>query len=331
MLAVLLFVLARLDVIAEFFSYQIVKSSYIVIYIYSHLQNIFLFQIEGICHAVQDTSVLVQRSLLDFLSVAFPLHNSQLTHSDMAKVVKASINILMRRDMSLNRRFYAWLLGSSTNVISHAQIGDSKSKGDKSTDRREAELSYFEKYSKDLLVQAIKFKLSEKSDVSDKEKKLTVLRPFRILISLLDKPEIGPVILENVLLAIFRYLHREFENSKSSNLSTNVHKKDSNSDAPSTYDELLKTANLLFGTFEPYFIWDFTARMFEQACQSSGTKSQGRLSRQASGLSRQGSSQDLPDTANVTELCQLVSFLLDIVTLVSFLAADKMIRQEFFL
>ena len=282
-----------------------------------------MFQIEGICHAVQDTSVLVQRSLLDFLSVAFPLHNSQLTHSDMAKVVKASVNILMRRDMSLNRRFYAWLLGAGINVTLHPPIGESKSKGDKSTDHNEVELSYFEKYSKDLLVQALKYKLSEKSDISEKNKKITVLRPFRILISLLDKPEIGPVILENVLLSIFRCLHREFEHSKSANLSSPVHKKDSTSDTLSTYDELLKTANLLFGTFEPYFIWDFSARMFEQACQSSGAKTHGRLSRQASRLSRQGSSQELPDTVTVSELCQLVSFLLDIISLVSILSVSE--------
>ena len=258
----------------------------------------------------------MQRSLLDFLTVAFPLHNSQLTHSDMAKIVKASINILMRRDMSLNRRFYAWLLGTGTHIISHPSIGESKSKGDKSADS-ETELSYFEKYSKDLLVQALKHKLTEKSDVPDKEKKISVLRPFRILISLLDKPEIGPVILENVLLSIFRCLHREFENSKSFKISAQAHKKESSSDTLSAYDELLKTANLLFGTFEPYYIWDFTARMFDQACLLSGSKSHGCLTRQASRLSRQGSAQELPDRASVTELCQLVSFLLDILSLVS--------------
>ena len=292
---------------------------FMVIYTY-----FVILQVEAICHAVQDTSVLVQRSLLDFLTVAFPLHNSQLTHSDMAKIVKASINILLRRDMSLNRRFYAWLLGTGANIVSHSQIGESKSKGDKSSESETGiHASYFETYSKDLLVQALKFKLTEKSDVSDKEKKVAVLRPFRILISLLDKPEIGPVILENVLLTIFRCLHREFENSKSFKISAQTHKKDSNSETPSAYEELLKTANLLFGTFEPYFIWDFTARMFDQACQLSGSKSHERLSRQASRLSRQGSSPDQPDTASVTELCQLVSFLLDILSLVSMSPSSK--------
>ena len=217
--------------------------------------------------------------------------------------------------MSLNRRFYAWLLGTGTQILSHPSIGESKSKGDKSNES-ETGLSYFEKYSKDLLVQALKHKLTEKADVSDKEKKKSVLRPFRILISLLDKPEIGPVILENVLLSIFRCLHREFECSKSFKISAQANKKDMSSDSLSAYDELLKTANLLFGTFEPYFIWDFTARMFEQACVLGGSKSHERLSRQSSRVSRQGSMKELPDEASVTELCQLVTFLLDILSLV---------------
>ena len=35
------------------------------------------------------------------------------------------------------------------------------------------------------------------------------LRPFRILISLLDKPEVGSSILEDVLIDIFRYMYKE--------------------------------------------------------------------------------------------------------------------------
>ena len=63
----------------------------------------YQLKIEALCSAVQDSSVLVQRSMLDFLLVAFPLHNRQLTHADMARVVLATITVLLRRDMSLNR------------------------------------------------------------------------------------------------------------------------------------------------------------------------------------------------------------------------------------
>ena len=40
-------------------------------------------------------------------------------------------------------------------------------------------------------------------------RKAANLRPFKILMSLLDKPEIGPVILEDMLIDIFRYTYQE--------------------------------------------------------------------------------------------------------------------------
>ena len=70
---------------------------------------------EAMSSSVQDSSVLVQRSALDFLLVGFPMHNSQLTRSDMTKVTTAAIKVVLRRDMSLNRRLFAWLLGTDSN------------------------------------------------------------------------------------------------------------------------------------------------------------------------------------------------------------------------
>ncbi|KAL4233674.1 Protein dopey-1 [Mactra antiquata] len=270
--------------------------------------------IESICSTVQDTSVLVQRSMLDFLMVAFPLHNSQLTHSDMAKVVKYAINVLLRRDMSLNRRFYAWLLGTSTNWAP-CQGLETKLMGDKFETTENTELSYFERFSQDLLIQALKFKLSERQEddnAGNSSVRSAVLKPFRILISLLDKPEIGPVILESVLLSIFRCLKREFEYSESKK-NSQIGKKGKN--GINTYEELLKTANLLFGTFEPYFIWDYAARSFEESCCGKEPKV---LKRQQSLSNKSSSTTDGIDNVSVDELCQLIGFLLDIVSLETF-------------
>lgn len=257
--------------------------------------------------------MLVQRSLLDFLIYAFPMHNEQMTKPDMAKVVKAAVNVLLRRDMSLNRRLYAWLLGTSTKLpLTQGHSLEPKLKGEHSEENENMpELLYFEKYSQKMLVQALKAKLAEKHEGSGcVNVKAAVLKPFRILISLLDKPEIGPVILESVLLAIFRCLHREFEHSKSS--VTPQSNKQEKAEA-NTYDELLKTANLLFGTFEPYFIWDYVARIFEQACTAVTSRGTGKSS---SVLTRQISLHENLDSVTVAELCELVSFLLDIVSLV---------------
>lgn len=265
-----------------------------------------LLQTDALCSAVQDTSVLVQRSMLDFLIYAFPMHNEQMTKPDMTKVVKAAVNVLLRRDMSLNRRLYAWLLGTSTKrPVAHSM--EPKLRGENLEESESMpELLYFEKYSQKMLVNALRSKLTEKPE-NGAAMKSAVLKPFRILISLLDKPEIGPVILESVLLSIFRCLHREFEHYNTYKHSeTNKQGKAE----MSTYEELLKTANVLFGTFEPYFIWDYTARIFEQACKSSMSRQSGKC------ISRQASLHENQDIVMVAELCGLVSYLLDIVSLV---------------
>ncbi len=49
--------------------------------------------------------------------------------------------------------------------------------------------------------------------------KPAALRPFRILISLLDKPEIGSNILEDVLIDIFRYMYAQCADAHSTDAS----------------------------------------------------------------------------------------------------------------
>lgn len=154
---------------------------------------------EAVCGAIQDTNVLVQRSLLDFMMLAFPMHNDQLTKSDMSKIVLAVVNVVLRRDMSLNRRLYSWLLGSNVTNLAALNIPPEFSRqhqqsADSISTSSETDLGYFYTFSKDLLIQALKQKLAndEEEDMDGREgTQLGVLRPFRILMSLLDKPEIG--------------------------------------------------------------------------------------------------------------------------------------------
>ncbi|XP_021360674.1 protein dopey-1-like isoform X2 [Mizuhopecten yessoensis] len=287
--------------------------------------------VEAMCSAAQDSVVLVQRILLDFLLIAFPMRNGQLTKADMAKIVKSVINVVLRRDMSLNRRLYAWLLGTGANSsgnISRQTADKSKQlRKDSMTSGSEIDLLYFRTHSKDLLIHALKQKLSDASEdenfvTKHGGKSALVLKPFRILMSLLDKPEIGPVILESVLLSVFRCLYREtgLLHSKyktNTELGTEgaedtLKQSKSNLNPESkTYGELIKTANLLFGTFEPYFIWDYIARMFEESCQKMASGEGQLLQRQRSVME-----SDIP---SLSELCTLVNYLLEVISLETFL------------
>jgi hypothetical protein len=68
-------------------------------------QNVDLM-IHSMCASLEDSSVLVQRSALEFLLAAFPLHGSHLLKPDVVHLLAAAITTLLRRDMSLNRYFF---------------------------------------------------------------------------------------------------------------------------------------------------------------------------------------------------------------------------------
>ncbi|KAG2468580.1 DOP1 protein, partial [Polypterus senegalus] len=158
--------------------------------------------VEAVSTSVQDSSVLVQRSTLDLILFCFPFHMSQATRPDMIRILSAALHVVLRRDMSLNRRLYAWLLGFDNNG---AIIGP---RSTRHSNPEEHTIYYFNSFSKDMLVQAMIGILQGKTFGGEDESVVTRdLKPFRILISLLDKPELGPAILEDVLIEVFRTLH----------------------------------------------------------------------------------------------------------------------------
>ncbi|XP_060608953.2 protein dopey-1 isoform X2 [Anolis sagrei] len=249
--------------------------------------------VEAVSTSVQDSSVLVQRSTLDLILFCFPFHMSQATRPDMVRILSASLHVVLRRDMSLNRRLYAWLLGPRSTRHSNPE---------------EHATYYFNTFSKEMLVQAmvgilqINVRAEESTLMQD-------LKPFRILISLLDKPELGPVILEDVLIEVFRTLYTqcktELDLQVESSFSKDHAQLSSKLRENKKTAELIKTANLLFNSFEPYYMWDYIARWFEECCRRT---LHARLQTVPAGGSE-------PAELPLTNFCLLVDFLLDIVSL----------------
>ena len=106
--------------------------------------------INGICAALLDSNVLVQRAILDLLLCCFPMHNKQILKEDMINIVTAAITVLLRRDVSLNRRFSSWLTAedNSNTKSRNAALRLAKSVG--------SDKSYFETFAKDLVLEAFK-------------------------------------------------------------------------------------------------------------------------------------------------------------------------------
>ncbi|XP_076277872.1 protein DOP1 homolog isoform X2 [Lasioglossum baleicum] len=241
--------------------------------------------VTALCAGVQDSSVLVQRSALDLLLVGFPVHNSQLMRVNMVSLVTAALVTILRRDMSLNRRLFAWLLGTevSTSILKRKTVTTV-------SESTENTPTYFDMYSKEMLIEAIKALLKTVCEESPQD-----LKPYRILVSLLEKAEIGPVILDDILFEVFRTFYNACGQSNR---------------VPKT-NEVVKSANLLFSTLEPSYVWIHCGHLFEKACQA---RANSKNETEEIVVRPVGSG-----VPNFMEVCILTEFLLDTVSLDAFI------------
>lgn len=97
--------------------------------------------VNAVCTSLLDSMVLVQRAILDFLLCCFPLHETQIPREDYVEIATAAVTVLLRRDISLNRRLFSWLFGQE---VTPTQPKKSKRKRD----------AYFEAYSRDKVADA---------------------------------------------------------------------------------------------------------------------------------------------------------------------------------
>ncbi|XP_042903309.1 protein DOP1A isoform X2 [Parasteatoda tepidariorum] len=269
--------------------------------------------VQGLCASLQDTSVLVQRCALDLLLMGFPIHCNQLLTSDMIHVVTSAVTVVLRRDMSLNRRLFSWLMGGDSLCSDDVN----KTTPGKSNEKFDAN-SYFKDFSKEYLLKALQkcFDSPQTIMPSNSVPSTADLWCYRLLISLLDRPEISSAILDDIMIDIFRSLYLACHSSK-----FYISKNDKKGQKSSKdQNELKKSANLLFGTLEPSYLWEYAGKHFYNACQMPSSYSDDSVEESSDDCSkcikRVGSGDP-----NLSELCTLVSFLLDIVSLETYLEA----------
>ncbi|KAI4811401.1 hypothetical protein KUCAC02_014311 [Chaenocephalus aceratus] len=256
--------------------------------------------VEAVSTSVQDSSVLVQRSTLDLILFCFPFHMSQVR----------KLRTRPRHDPDPSAAFCMWffkkrtvpqpqtlrfLLGFENNGV---RTGP---RSTRQSNPEEHASQYFNSFSKDMLVQFLEhpplgegwyyrdnlFLASHHYGADEaqgprrggRERPHARPQAIRILISLLDKPELGnqslngPAILEDVLIEVFRTsAHTVAGQSWTSRARVHSvktkptpHKLRENKKTA----EVIKTANLLFNSFEPYYMWDYIARWFEEGCRLS--------------------------------------------------------------
>ena len=95
--------------------------------------------IRAFAAALADDNLLVQRAALDLLLQTMRLESaavSRASPADRAILMRAATGVVLRRDLSLNRRLFTWLLGKEENS--------------------EVQVAYFRKHGLELLVETLK-------------------------------------------------------------------------------------------------------------------------------------------------------------------------------
>lgn len=132
--------------------------------------------IRAFCRGLEDDQLLVQRGFLELLVKNLPLNSPVISDlaskSDIALLMTSACTAVLRRDMSLNRRLWAWLLGPDDVTMKE----------------------YFTTHGRDALVQGI---LALNSPV----------RASKISLSLMDRWEIGSTVIPEILTPIIQSVY----------------------------------------------------------------------------------------------------------------------------
>ncbi|KAJ5959612.1 Dopey N-terminal [Penicillium vulpinum] len=156
---------------------------------------------------LSDDQLLVQRNFLDLLVTHLPLSSpilqNKIAATDLQTLVIAAVGVITRRDMSLNRRLWAWFLGPDSPNDSSSMDGrkfSSETARSASVDGKELTQSqYFSRVGLQPLVTGLLNMIKQAPSIpSDRTK------PFRIALSLMDRWEIGGYIVPAVFLPTVR-------------------------------------------------------------------------------------------------------------------------------
>ncbi|KAF3937048.1 hypothetical protein ABW19_dt0210588 [Dactylella cylindrospora] len=190
---------------------------------------------------LQDDQLLVQRGFLDILVQNLPLSSPILqklvTTKDREKLLVSACSVVLRRDMSLNRRLWVWLLGPEQPEVVASPINTGAESN-----------TYFSTYGLGSLCQGLTERvLVQKTDPVE------MAKPYRILLSLMDRWEIGGSIVPKLFFPAMQSA-QQYERL-----------------APSQekYNEVLRSAAQFFDGVEPGLIW---SELLEMLLTSLGSK-----------------------------------------------------------
>lgn len=219
--------------------------------------------IRSFAAGLQDEQLLIQRDFLDLLVTHLPLHSAVLRQKvvprDLELLVSAAAAVVVRREMSLNRRLWTWFLGPG--VSSRADDGTPSSPESSPTiapaknhSLQLSQTEYFERFGLAPLISSV-LKMVKDESLKPSER----ARPFRICLSLMDRWEIGGLVVPHIFLpamkSVWRY--QKLATSKEA------------------LGEVLRSANVFFDAIESSLIWAELTEIVNGALKLKDSKPEG--------------------------------------------------------
>ncbi|RCI15549.1 hypothetical protein L249_3612 [Ophiocordyceps polyrhachis-furcata BCC 54312] len=209
-----------------------------------------------------DDQLLIQRGFLDLLVSHLPLNSavlqSRVKPADLKLLVEAAAGVVTRRDMSLNRRLWAWLLGPEPVANEADSVGDPATP---SREQHQASLSprtsYFEEFGLQPLTKALLDMIRGAASGTAAER----ARPYRMCLSLMDKWEIGGLVVPEVFLPVVESV-RQYQ---------------SRAPAKADFAEVLRSASVFFDGIESGLIFSEIFRLLAQALGVEGINMDDRV------------------------------------------------------
>lgn len=193
---------------------------------------------------LQDEQLLVQRGFLDLLVTHLPLDatvfHQRVVPKDLELLVIAAVSVVARREMSLNRRLWTWLLGPDTSKDAEESTPGSPNSPAPTSNAvavKHSTLSqahYFERYGLEPLISGLLKMVRQDLAITSER-----VRPFRICLSLMDRWEIGGLVIPRVFLPAMESMWRYQKTGP----------------AKDTLAEVLRSATVFFDGIESSLIW----------------------------------------------------------------------------
>ncbi|OAX42077.1 hypothetical protein K503DRAFT_863326 [Rhizopogon vinicolor AM-OR11-026] len=155
--------------------------------------------IRAFAAALEDDNLLVRRGALDLLLQSMRIDSAAIKRAqpeDSVFLMRAATGVVLRRDLSLNRRLYTWLLGPD--------------------EKTENQSIYLRQHALQLLYTTLKDEMFSPSGEYSES------RPFKIFISLLDKWEIASPLTDSLVLdalKAIRFLMQRDEEERNEDIS----------------------------------------------------------------------------------------------------------------